>query len=86
LPPHPADEELVHLVDQAGKLLPLLRAPLVVPGQRRPRCRVAAGVVGGDAVALEKPARGDCPGRKSPKWAVKRPARPYKSPIQNRFS
>jgi hypothetical protein len=27
-----------------------------------------------------------CPGRKPPFWAVRRPARPYKSPIQNVFS
>jgi hypothetical protein len=30
-------------------------------------------------------ARRNCPRRKPPFWAVKRPARPYKSPIQNRF-
>jgi hypothetical protein len=29
---------------------------------------------------------GDCPGRKSPVLAVKRPARPYKSATQNRFT
>ena len=28
----------------------------------------------------------DCPGRKPPFMAVKRPARPYKSPTQNRFA
>jgi hypothetical protein len=28
----------------------------------------------------------DCPGRKPPCLAVKRPARPYKSAIQNRFT
>jgi hypothetical protein len=27
-----------------------------------------------------------CPGRKPPIWAVTRPARPYKSDIQNRFT
>ena len=26
-----------------------------------------------------------CPGRKAPFWAVKRPMRPYKSPLQERF-
>jgi hypothetical protein len=28
----------------------------------------------------------NCPGRKPPKSAVKRPARPYKSPIEDRFA
>ena len=30
--------------------------------------------------------RGTSPGRKPPFWAVKRPAGPYKSAIQNRFT
>jgi hypothetical protein len=30
--------------------------------------------------------RDHCPGRKPPFWAVKRPARPYKSPTQNGFA
>ena len=29
---------------------------------------------------------GDCPGRKPPKWAGKRPARPYKNTIENRIT
>jgi hypothetical protein len=28
----------------------------------------------------------DCPGREPPFLAVQRPARPFKSPIQNRFT
>jgi hypothetical protein len=52
------------------------------------RCSAAAGherpaveaVVGGRALHL------DCPGRKPQFLAVKRPARPYKSAIENRFT
>jgi hypothetical protein len=47
----------------------------------------AGGVAGGDRVQqLLKDQCNLCPGQKSPFWAVKRPARPYKWPIQIRFT
>jgi hypothetical protein len=43
------------------------------------------GIVPREEAAVD-PDRRHCPGRKPPFSAVKRPARPYKSPIQNRFT
>jgi hypothetical protein len=39
-----------------------------------------------EAVVLEQHGEGICPGRKPAFLVFKRPARPYKSPIQNGFS
>jgi hypothetical protein len=36
--------------------------------------------------AVQRRAVGNCPGRKPPFFAVKRPARPYKTAIENRFT
>ena len=36
--------------------------------------------------ALEALRLPDCPGRKPPFWPVKRPVRPYKHTVQNRFT
>jgi hypothetical protein len=58
---------------------PRLSRPRVRQRVRRRRGR-GAGVA---VVAVR--VRVDCPGRKPPFLAVKRPARPYKSAIQKRF-
>ena len=48
---------------------------------------VVAGGARGD-LGVEDRAHGGalCPGRKPPRWAVKRPARPYNRAMQNRFT
>jgi hypothetical protein len=61
-------------VPAADKLLVLLLDVLV-------QHKVAAR---GVRPLLHAPA--DCPGRKPPFSAVKRPVRPYKNPIQHRFT
>jgi hypothetical protein len=45
----------------------------------------AEGAVANPLGGLVVAARAHCPGRKLPFLAVKRPARPYKSPIQHRL-
>ena len=46
------------------------------------------GAIHGSSAAsrLTASVTANCPGRKPPFWAIKRPARPYKSHIQNVFS
>ena len=68
----------VHVVDgQPLVLLELFRRELARQRERRGRRHSR----GEDPVVLRH-----CPGQKPPKRAVKRPARPYKSAIQNRFA
>ena len=65
----------------------LPRRDALVRAHLRRELAVVAGGARGD-LGVEDRAHGGalCPGRKPPRWAVKRPARPYNRAMQNRFT
>jgi hypothetical protein len=62
--------------------------PLSLGGRRGAAAGGCAAAAAASGAGLDAPELGGrhCPGRKPPKRAVKHPARPHNSPIQNVFS